>query len=78
MIRMTMWNVFGKCLLSCRRKYCQLCKKRGHFINTCQTHYWCKSCNDFIKDYYGYGANNFCFLCRNPEWCSKIYSACIH
>ena len=74
MIVNTMWNVIYKYLSGCCR-YCKLCKKRGHLINTCQTHYWCKTCNDCIKDYYGRGAHDFCFLCRNHEWCKKIHNA---
>lgn len=71
-----MLNVISKYLLSCKKISCQLCKtKHVNYIHTCQKHYWCKNCNDYIKQYYGYGANRFCFLCRNPDWCKKIHVA---
>ena len=58
--------------------YCLLCKTRNiHLIHTCEKHYWCKNCNDFITQYYGYRNNNFCFLCRNQDWCKKMYNALI-
>lgn len=65
-------NYFGKST----KPYCQLCETNSNsLIYTCHSHCWCKLCNDFIKDYYGNGCNNFCFLCRNPEWCKKMYLA---
>ncbi len=62
--------------LSSNSTYCQLCKtKNNHLLRTCEEHYWCSSCNEFITDYYGYRNNNFCFLCRNQDWCKKVYNA---
>ena len=70
-----MLNALSQYWYPSKSMYCQLCKTNNKdIIRICEKHYWCINCNDFIKQYYGYGCNNFCFLCRNKDWCKKMYN----